>query len=115
MCGNLPQFGWHDLHGYNLYCRECDSDSGDRNTGFFLDKKDAVKTWNRLTSKGKNLADSGKERQPKGENNTSSFQFPKLEEVHKHIQDRVWSGSISDIKFNITNEIYNFIVGNKKR
>ena len=46
--------------------------------------------------------------------NKSSFQFPKLEEVHKHVESKVWCGSISDIKFNLTNEIYTFIFGNKK-
>lgn len=52
---------------------------------------------------------------PCGENNKSSFQFPELEEVHKHVESKTWCGSISDIKFNITNEIYWLLVRNKKR
>ena len=98
-CGRLPQFGWHDLHGYNLHCFECNQDSGEAHTGWHLDKADAVKEWNKLTSKG-NLADSGKERQPCGENNNAMFQLLcnienyltgklKLDSVPQYLLDKI--------------------------
>ena len=42
-CGELPQFGWHDLYGDNLHCRECD-----RHTEWCVDKPAAVAAWNAL-------------------------------------------------------------------
>ncbi|MDD5272852.1 MAG: hypothetical protein PHU14_09060 [Methylovulum sp.] len=43
VCGELPQFGWHDLYGYNLHCRECK-----RHTDWCVDKPAAVVAWNAL-------------------------------------------------------------------
>lgn len=45
-CGELPQFGWHDLYGDNLHCRECG-----RNTEWCADKTSAVAAWNALIQK----------------------------------------------------------------
>lgn len=42
-CGELPQFGWHDLYGDNLHCRECGS-----HTEWCTDKPSAIMAWNAL-------------------------------------------------------------------
>jgi len=43
ICGELPQFGYHDLYGDNLHCRECGL-----HTDWCSSKLTAVAAWNML-------------------------------------------------------------------
>jgi len=77
------------------------------------DVKRTIERLIRKTPQGERN-DSAEKAQPCGEHNKSSFQFPKLEEVIKHLRSikRPESRSLSE---HYTLETYNFIVGNKKR
>ncbi len=49
---------------------------------------------------------------PSASHNSAMLKLPTLDECHKEVQSRVWAGGFVGTSSNITEIVYNFIVGN---